>query len=678
MKKILVTFIGVLLTITSIAQERDTLSINEITVVSFYRNDIDSGSVMEKDVLISNNYGQEPSHMFAEMPSIISLSDNGTEFGYGYYRIRGLDQTRVNVTLDGCPWNEAEDFGSYFANSPDLMSSMKSIKVERGGSSSNNGIAGSAGGINMESIDIFDWRSRSYVHLGAGNYNTYKATAVYNMMPRNGYGLHIKATHQQTDGYRNYGFNNSQALTVKTGRKFNDRHTLDFLTMNGFHRNGQGWIGVSMDELVENPRANGNPKSDDDNWFMSMNRLQYKGRVADNIILTSSAYGQFQTGAYRMALDSYMSKFVDSNWGNTGIVYDYHLNHYMVGGNVFAKFYLRNFIVTTGINTYSYKRTHEMGNKCVEVPREEFYSNYGNKDEISGLLNLTYKPNDKFTIGGNVQYRSVAFHYKDTEKYGNPYGEPKQFDKTWDFTNAGANIEYSPSKYTKLYARYTLLNREPTRSDMFGGNEYYYGELVTTTPEISRDLEVGFDVSDDVITLNFNLFHMWFNNELILNGEYGPNGLPCHENALSSFRRGVEMSMEWNVASKLYYTLNGSISQNKVESASFGDKTHVLSPSQTAFTELAWKDYNWELGVSYSYRGKMYVDMANEYELPSAMSLDAYIKLKFYDFEICTRFDGIGPMDNKNFCTGMVGANGQMLYIQNSPFNLMCTLKYFF
>lgn len=676
MRKFLVTFIFALLYVMANAQV-DTLSINEITVVSFYRNSVDAGSVVEKDDLVRDNYGQEPSHLFAEMPSIISLSDNGTDFGYGYFRIRGLDQTRVNVTMDGCPWNEAEDFGSYFANSPDLMSSMKSIKVERGGSSSNNGIAGSAGGINMESIDIFDW-SRSYATLSAGSYNSYKGTVVYNMLPSDGWGLHIKGTHQQTDGYREFGFNKSQALTVKTGYKFDKNHTLDFLTMNGFHRNGQGWIGVSMDELKENPRANGNPASDDDNWFMSMNRLQYKGRVANNIVLTSAAYAQFQTGSYRMGLDNYMIRMSDPKWAPMGIVYDYHLHHHLIGANTFAKFYLRQFIITTGINTYTYKRTHEMGDKGTNIPVEEYYSNFGNKNELNGLLNVTYKLRDKFTVGGNVQYRGVSFHYKDTEKYGNPYGDLSTFDKGWNFINAGANIEYSPSKYTKIYSRFTLLNREPTRSDMFGGNEFFAGDLVTTTPEISKDLEVGFDVSDDKITLNFNLFHMWFDNELVLNGEYGPNGLPCHENALSSFRRGIELSMNWNMVSKLYFTFNGSMSQNKVESATFGNKNHILSPSQTLFTELAWKDYNWEIGASYSYRGKMYVDMANEYELPSSMSLDAYIKLKFYDFEICTMFDGIGPMDNLDFCTGMVGANGTLLYIQNSPFHIMTTLKYFF
>jgi iron complex outermembrane receptor protein len=144
--------------------------------------------------LLDKNYGQEPSNLFGKIPSIFSTNDNGTEFGYGYFRIRGLDQTRINVMLDGCPWNEAEDFGAYFANSPDLMSSMETINIQRGSNSSNNGIAGSAGNISMESVNIWDINN-SYAHVGFGSYTSYKTSVIYNMKPTNGWGLHIKGTY---------------------------------------------------------------------------------------------------------------------------------------------------------------------------------------------------------------------------------------------------------------------------------------------------------------------------------------------------------------------------------------------------------------------------------------------------------------------------------------------------
>ena len=157
----------------------DSVNLNEVTVTSLYRNNVNVGYLINNQTLISENYGQEPSHLFASMPNIFSMNDNGTEFGYGYFRIRGLDQTRINVTLDGMPWNESEDYGTYFANSPDLMSSMHSIKVERGTNSMNNGTASSGGSINIESVDLLN-DTTSYAYVGGGSFNTYKTSFIYN------------------------------------------------------------------------------------------------------------------------------------------------------------------------------------------------------------------------------------------------------------------------------------------------------------------------------------------------------------------------------------------------------------------------------------------------------------------------------------------------------------------
>ena len=677
MKKIflfLTAFLGIALSVYS--QSLDTLQINEVTVVSFYRNAIDAGTVIEEDKLIEENYGQEPSHLFSKMPSIYAYNDSGTDFGYGYFRIRGLDQTRVNVTLDGCPWNEAEDFGTYFANSPDIMSSLNSIKIERGGSSTNNGIAGSAGGINMESIDLYR-DNLSYAYLGGGNYGRVKASLVYNMPTDGKWGLHIKATHQQTDGFKHNSFNKSEALTVKFGYKFNQNHSIDFLTMNGFHKNGQGWIGATLEEIELDNRINGCTPAEDDNWLMSMNRVQYKGILSDNIVLTSSLYGQFQTGSYRMDLDNYNKRMIDPNSPITEKIYDYGLNHYMVGGNTFAKFYLRKVTLTTGFNAYTYRRNHYMDDRCQNIPIEEYYSNFGRKTEFSYLVNVVYKPVKNLSIGANVQYRGVFFRYRDTEKYGNPYGNTS-VERNWNFINFGANVEYRPVTDLAVYARFTYLNREPTRSDMFGGNEYYMGELVTTVPEISKDLEFGVDYSWEKVKANINFFYMWFDNELILNGEYGPNGLPIHENAKSSYRRGIEASLDWNIVDNLYYTLNGSLSQNRVNSVSFGDKNHIMSPASNLYTEVSWRDERWEAGANLTYRDKMYVDMENKYTIPYLLNLGLYAKIKWENIEVSASLMGIRFYDRLDYCNGMVGANGNLLLLQNAPLSLICGVRYSF
>lgn len=665
---------------TSIATyaQVDTVKIynlDEVSVVSFYHGN-NKLTEYSKSELIKNNYGQEPSNILVKIPSIISLNDNGTEFGYGYFRIRGLDQTRINVMLDGCPWNEAEDFGSYFANSPDLMSSMENISVYKGTNSNSNGIAGSAGSISLESINIWD-DNESYLHLGLGSYGTYKTSIVYNMEPKNKWGLHIKFTHQQTDGYRDYGFNKSKALTFKTGYKFNDKHSIDVLSMNGFHRNGQGWIGNTLEELALNPRANGNTRAEDDNWLMSMNRIQYKGRVAHNFFLTSSVYYQYQTGSYRMDWNNYAKQFCPTDIKPEYTLYDYGLTHNLVGANIAGKLYLHNMTINGGINAYHYGRQHYNGEKEINIPVDEQYDNVGYKNDINAFATVLYTPTNKLTFGVNVQYRHVTFDYKDKLNQQMSF-TPNTYGTRWDFINWGVNADYNISKQTKVYAKYSQINREPTRSDMFGGYEYCIGELNTITPEIANDIELGIDIRSEKVKANFNIYYMWFVNELILNGEYGVNGLPCHENASKSMRSGVETTINWNICNGIYFDFNGSCCYSQVDSETFGKVKHVLTPRYTVDCDLYWKHGIWYIGANINKRSVMYVDMTNKRDrvVPEALTFNIYGSVKFKHAEIGVKCNNV--TNRVNYCTGVVNADGKVLYTRNAGVNVHCFANVYF
>ena len=656
--------------------QNDTIkvySIDEVSIVSFF-NGNNKLTEYSKDDLIKMNYGQEPSNLFSKIPSIISLNDNGTEFGYGYFRIRGLDQTRINTMLDGCPWNEAEDFGCYFANSPDIMSSLESINIQKGTNSNNNGVAGSAGSINLESINIWN-ENDSYVHFGLGSYASYKTSVIYNMKPKNGWGLHIKATHQQTDGYRDYSRNNSKAFTIKTGYKFNERHSIDILSMNGYHKNGQGWIGNTLAELDINPTANGNTRYEDDEWLMSMNRIQYKGWLTDNFILTTSAYYQYQSGSYRFDLDNYMLKFEDRSWEKTAIIYDYALKHNLGGGNVIGKWYLDKVIVNAGINAYHYNRQHYNGDKGINVSRDEYYNNEGYKNDVNCFAVVSYSPINKLTLGGNIQYRYVTFEYKDY--FDNTLSfTPNDYDTKWDFINWGVNIDYNFTQNTKVYAKYSRVNREPTRSDMFGGNEYFIGELNTIIPEIANDIEIGTDLRGDKIKANINLYYMWFKNELILNGKYGANGLPCHENAKKSLRSGFETTINWNICNNLYFDFNASYAYSKISSETFGDVKHILTPKNTVDYDLYWKNKKWNIGANVNKRTVMYVDMANTRAVPESLTLNLYGFVKLNDVELGLRCNNI--TNRVNYCTGVMNNYNEVLYIRNAGFNVHGSVKVHF
>lgn len=665
MKKIMISILTVLVCTVGFSNnvlDSTVVNLDEIVVSSLYSPSVVSNSVIEQKELVQSNYGQDPANYFVKMPSIISMNDNGTEFGYGYFRIRGLDQTRINVTLDGCPWNEAEDYGSYFINSPDLMSSMHSIKIDKGTSSSSNGIAGVAGGISLESVNLYK-DTTSYVYLGGGSFNSLKSSVVYNMGNRNGWGLHIKLTHQQTDGFRDYGFNQSKAFTIKTGHKFNNS-SIDVLSMNGYHRNGQGWIGNTLEELNNNPSANGNTKLETDNWFMSMNRLQIK-HMFDNAILVSSLYYQYQNGSYRFDLDNYMKRMVGDNI-NSGSLYDYGLKHNMIGANIAMKHYFDKVDLSYGVNSYTYDRDHFMGSKCVNVAPEEYYDNTGIKDEVSVYSLVSYKPINTITISGNVQYRHVKFSYSDPNIYFN--------DIVWDFCNFGANVEYIPVRSVKIYGKFNQVNREPTRSDMFGGNESYTGELATINPEIASDTEFGIEYTNNKIYANINFYNMLFKNELILNGKYGLNGLPCHDNATSSYRRGIEMEFDWNFISKFNLRSSASYSNNRISTDTYGNKNHILTPDVTFDGDLCYNNNKFNLGLNANYRSSMYINLDNTKSIPYLFTLNAYGSYKHNDLELGIRYNNITNRINYN--NGVIGANDKILYFRNAPTNFNVFVRY--
>ena len=662
----------------------DTIKLDEVTVTSLYRNNVNVGYLIDNKTLISENYGQEPSHLFAKMPNVFSMDDNGTEFGYGYFRIRGLDQTRINVTMDGMPWNESEDYGTYFANSPDLMSSMHSIKVERGSSATNNGTASSGGSINLESVNLLT-DTTSYAYIGAGSYNTYKTSLIYNSgLLGSHHAFHVKATQQQTDGFRDNSFNNSQAFTLKYGYWFNDRHSIDILSLNGRHRNCQGWLGNTLDELAANKHANGNVADDIDEWFQSVNKIQYKGKFNDNIFLTASAYLQYQNGWYNMDLDNYMIRMVtDPNgdgtpWDPTGIVYSYGLQHYLYGANAAAKFYFNDLNFTVGTNVYKYQREHFMNDRVSEhfknVGSDEYYDNTGYKNDANVFAAVNYTLG-KFDFNANVQYRHVDFRYTDHMNDAMSFSK-NDFGTNWDFVNYGLGISYNIDNHNKLYVRYAEVSREPTRTDMFGGNEFFVGDLTTNKAERSNDVELGYEVSTDKIKANINLYYMNFRNERVLNGQYGLNGLPLHDTADKSYRYGAEATVDWNFWSNFHYVLNTSLGRNRIKTATYGETTHILTPAFTFNNEICYQASNWRVGINNQYHTKMYMDIENKYTIPEYLLFNVEGTYRWKKIEAGLRVNNI--FNRTNYYNAAIGKDDTVLWFRNCGTSVFADLKFYF
>ena len=655
LRRIFIT-LSLLLTIVAAHAENsmasDTIAhtLDEISVVSFYRVNLRTGTTLSREDITVNNKGQEPSYIIARMPSIFAYSDTGNECGYTYFRMRGIDQSRINITLDGMPLNDGEDMGVYFSNFPDLLSSMHTVKVENGSSISNNGAAGYAGSINFESVHLLR-DTTSSIYAGYGSFNTSKVSAEYNSGLQGKVATHIKLSHQQSDGFRNHAYNNAQSAFLKLGYFINERHKLDLLSFVGVSRNGMAWIGSTTQAIEEDPRSNGCSPHEIDHYTQNINKLQYQGILSDHITLTAAAYYNYADGYYTFDTDNYMRLVYDPSWQSTHEIVRYGQRFHYYGGNAAAKFFLQNVELTTGLNASFFNRRHVGTNNLQE---DILWDNTGYKNDISAFVRGSYTLNN-FTVGANIQYRHATFDYR---------GD-KPFEKiNWDFLNSSVNVRYKFDHRHALYASVTQTHREPTRSDMFGGEENM-SELYTTQAESVIDSELGYNITLSNFTANLNLYYMTFRNELILNGAIGSNGQPIHVNAARSFRTGVELSAQYYPIENLRIAHNSCFSINRVQDNGM-TLHHVLSPTCIVNQEIGYRIAGFDIGATLRYRSMMYFDMANQYSIDPSLRFNLSFTYTYRNMTVGVYVNNL--FDERSYSNGMMGAIGPLYFI-DSPRN---------
>ena len=264
-----------------------------------------------------------------------------------------------------------------------------------------------------------------------------------------------------------------------------------------------------------------------------------------------------------------------------------------------------------------------------------------------------------------------------------------RYDTNWNFINWGANVDYNITNQMKVYVRYAMAHREPTRTDMFGGNEDIRTfcmsqvppmtlndfDVTTNKAECSYDVEAGYEVATDKVKANVNLYYMKFSNERVLNGQYGLNGLPLHDTADKSYRMGAETTVDWNFWNNFHYVLNASISKNKITTNTYDNKTHILTPAVTFNNDIFYAANNWKAGINNRYHSKMYIDMANNFEVPEYLTFNAYGSYRIKNIEVGARVNNI--FNRTNYYNAAEGATA-LLWFRDAGTSVFGDVKFYF
>ncbi len=296
-------------------------------------------------------------------------------------------------------------------------------------------------------------------------------------------------------------------------------------------------------------------------------------------------------------------------------MYNYDFKHNFIGAFSNINWYKNNFKINAGIHLNNFVRRHIGSERSIG----NLYKNHGYKNEFSSFIKIKYTLN-KFNLFADLQYRYTDFDYEGSIG----------FDKIkWNFINPKASINYFVSDKVSLYYSFGTCGREPTRNDLFNGEDNLPSDSVgnpiysNISPEYVNNHEFGLKIKKEKWHLYSNLYLMSFENEIVLNGQYGPNGLPLHSNVAMSIRSGIELDFKIDVIKGIYYQNNTSLSYNRISENNI-EFQPILTPGFILNQSIAYKSETLKLGISSKYQEQAFIDFENKNTMPSFFVLGIF------------------------------------------------------
>lgn len=672
MKKLIGSTLLTFLTLASVAnkEKADTIRTGAIqgVVVSGTRASSQTPltySTVGKDQIARFNTGQDMPFLLLTTPSVVVTSDAGAGIGYTSIRIRGTDPSRINITTNDIPMNDAESHSLFWVNMPDLSSSVNDIQVQRGVGSSTNGAGAFGGSINIRT-DSPSWNPYGEASGSYGSFNTHRESVKLGTgLIKDHFTLDARLSNIHSDGYIERASTDLQSYFVQAAY-YAKNTSLRFITFAGREKTYHAWNGIDQKQMDENRRYNpsGEIKNDQgkvigfydnqtDNYNQTNYQLLFTQRLASKWNLNVNLHYTDGIGYY----EEYKNAQSLIKYGLTPFVYDGKLieksnlvrRKNMVngfGGGVFSVNYTHaKWNVTMGGAANQYGG-HHLGQvlwvqKYVSSDWQADHQYYGNesiKNDANLYLKATYKVLDRLTLYADMQYRHVNHTIRgQNDNWDANIGQMQRLDirNYYNFFNPKGGLFYQINPKNSIYASVAVAHKEPTR------NNYTDARVnVTPKPEQLTDYELGYTFSSSSFSASATLYYMNYKDQLVLTGALNEIGEPMAENVAKSYRAGVELSAGWQIAPWVRWDLNATFSRNKIldyteyvdnydvdwnplytQTAFFYPSTDIsFSPSVTAGSLFRFTHSGWMATFQSQYVSRQYMNNSSQADI----SLDPY------------------------------------------------------
>ena len=673
--------------------QNDSVAIQQIEVVATRAksNTPIAHSNLSREEIEERNYGEDIPSLLSHLPSVVISSESGTGIGSTSFRVRGTDATRINVTLNGVPMNDAETHSVYWYDTPDLVSSLGSVQLQRGVGTSTAGTGAFGASLNMTSAPMAS-KFSGRASLSYGSFNTAKQEIALSSGLLGGHwAIDGRLSHLSSDGYVERASSNLSSYMLQAGY-YNARTSVKLLSFGGVAKVYLAYTGLSAEQMAENRRYNpegeividGNVVGfyDDhtDNYTQINNQLIVSHIFNDKWSLNATAHYTYGNGYYR----NYKNDAWLPGYGITPIevggalVESTNLLRKKMMGNNFgglvasAAYTAERVMVTMGASASLYDGVHygEISG-LVEAPdfgTAEYYRNYTTKWDASCFAKVDWLITKGLNLYADVQYRHITHRISGVnDNFDDTTGAMQRLDinRRYNFFNPKLGLHYSFARDHAIYASAAVGQKEPTRNNFTDIREGEY-----PTSEKMLDVEAGYTYNTKVVSLGVNFYYMFYRDQLVQTGELSDTGELLSRNVPDSYRRGVELTLSANATK--WFSLGGNLtlSQNHIKNyvdyidgVAFerGRTTIAYSPSVIAGTFFDFHTHGFAARLSTRYVSKQYLTNG-EYEdltLPRycVSDLDISYTLRTKRIEKVRFGVKIGNLFNAKYCASGYGGS---------------------
>ena len=525
---------------------------------------------ISKNKIEEQNLGQDIPYLLSNTTSIVTTSDAGSGIGYTGFRLRGTDQTRINVTINGVPLNDPESQGVWWVNMPDFATSIENIQIQRGVGTSTNGAASFGASINLKT-NVLRTKAYAKTNNSFGSFRTLKNNIEFGTgLINNKFSFDGRLSRISSDGYIDRATSDLKSFYI-SGGYYGNNNVLKAIVFSGKEKTYQAWNGVPLNFLDDTDLRTYNPytyENEIDNYGQTHYQLHFNKQLNSKTNYNIALHYTKGTGYYeQFKSDESLSDYGLSNIligsdtiKKTDLIRRKWLDNDFYGTIFSLKKTINKVNLTLGGGWNKYFGRHfgeiiwaEFASNS-EI-REKYYNNDASKKDFNIYAKFDYKIDENFNLFIDLQNRQVYYSFMGYDE--NIYNI-KQSEK-FNFFNPKLGLFYNLNKNKSAYASFAIANKEPNRND-------FVESSINSRPkhETLYDTEIGYNLNYDNFNISLNSYYMIYKDQLVLTGEINDVGAYTRTNIDYSERKGIEIEINYKLNEKLIFSGNATISKNKI------------------------------------------------------------------------------------------------------------------